>query len=173
MTTTTATPIEPFAVLYARHHDEILRFARRRTGRADLAEDLTSEVFLRALDRLDSFHGGNFAAWLTRIASNVLADHYRSAAVRREVPLAGWDRADVEPGPDLVLLHAWEERGRLEALETAWHHSPRLTDDHRTCLRLRFLEGRSIAQTAELMDRSTGAVKLLQHRAIRMLRDLL
>jgi RNA polymerase sigma-70 factor (ECF subfamily) len=165
--------LEAFAILYARHRDEILHYARKRTSRHDLAEDVTSEVFLRALERLETFHDGNFAAWLTRIASNVLASHFRSAPARLEVPLEGWEAIDHAPGPDLVLIIEAEERGRMESLESAWHHSRRLNDDHRTCLTLRFLEGKTIAQTAELMDRSVGAVKLLQHRATRVLREQL
>lgn len=163
--------LEAFAVLYARHRDEILQYARRRTGRHDLAEDVTSEVFLRALERLETFHGGNFAAWLTRIASNVVVNHFRSAPARLEVPLEGWEAVEHAPGPDLVLVIESEERSRLKSLESAWHHCRRLNDDHRTCLRLRFLEGKTVAQTAEHMDRSVGAVKLLQHRATRVLRD--
>jgi RNA polymerase sigma-70 factor (ECF subfamily) len=161
-----------FADFYSRHRDEIRAVVRKRSGSEDLADDLTSEVFVRALQGLDSFHGGNFAAWLTRIATNVVADHYRSATTRREVAFEELDIvAEPLPGADLVVVRRSEEHRRMQALESAWHSCRRLNDDQRACLSLRFLEGMSVAQTAERMGRSEGAVKLLQHRAIRLLRQ--
>lgn len=166
--------LEAFAVLYAWHRPEILRYASKRSRSTELAEDITSEVFLRALQRLDRFHGGNFAAWLMRIATNVLADHYRSAPATREVSLEVslecQDVTEPAPGPELDLIRRSEQHRLMRALEAAWHDCARLNDDHRLCLSLRFLEGMTIAQTAELMGRSEGAVKLLQHRATRVLR---
>ncbi len=164
-----------FGDLYSQHREEIWRFARKRSGCDQLAEDITSEAFVRALQGLDGFHGGNFAAWLTRIAANLVADHYRSAPTRRELVLdhshPDWDVQEPAPGPDLVVVRRSEERRRRRALESAWHNCSRLNDDQRHCLWLRFVEGLSIAETAERMSRSEGAVKLLQHRATRLLRE--
>lgn len=175
MPTAVSVDRDAFGVLYSRHREEVLRYARRRIGSDELAEDITSEVFLRALQGLDGFHGGNFAAWLTTIAGNLLADHYRAAPTRREVVLdehhPDWGRQEPSPGPDLVVLGQSEESRRMQALSSAWHECRRLNDAQRTCLRLRFIEGLSVAQTAERMDRSEGAVKLLQHRATRLLRQ--
>ena len=156
---------ESFAELYDRYLDTVYRYLVVRTGSPALAEDLTSETFLRALHGLGSFRwqGTDVGAWFLTIARNLVLDHAKSAAARREVSTA--DMLDAERGDggieDAVL-------GRLEARELL-AAVRRLRPEHRDCLALRFLAGRSVAETAAAMGRSEGAVKQLQLRALQAL----
>jgi len=161
---------EAFATLYLRHHDEVFHFLLRRTNDGHLAQDLTSETFLRAWQRIHGFVGGHFVSWLVRIARNLLVDHVRLARVRHEFSVD--EVRELEPAhlghsavgdPAGLLLEREEllEKGRLVQDLLA-----QLTPDQRACLELRFLHERDLAQAAVALDRSVGAVKLLQHRAL-------
>jgi RNA polymerase sigma-70 factor, ECF subfamily len=162
---------DAFGLLYQRHRDEVLRFLYRRTLDRDLAEDLRSEAFVRALHGLSSFSGGNFGAWVTSIARNLVVDHFRCSRVKLEVPVhEWWGLEEPFPGPDALLL---EKLGRTEARGRVARLMSHLTADQHTCLVLRFFHHHTPAETAAVMSRSVGAIKLLQHRAIRAMRDAL
>ncbi len=145
--------------------DGVYRFCYHRTSSVQLAEDLTSETFFRALRAIDSFRwqGRDFGAWLTTIARNLVTDHYKSSrsrleTVSDELPDRGDDSADPERATLTRLTH--------EVLAQALG---RLPDEQRDCVVMRFLQGLSIAETAEALERTEGAVKQLQLRAIRNL----
>ena len=156
---------EAFGQLYDRYVDGVYRFCYHRVSSVSLAEDLTSETFFRALRGIGSFRwqGRDFGAWLTTIARNLVTDHYKSSrnrleTVSDELP----ERDDLGPGPeDAVLTHLTNE-----ALGQALR---RLPAEQRDCVVMRFLQGLSIAETAEVLVRSEGAVKQLQLRAVRNL----
>lgn len=160
---------DAFGQLYDRYVDGIYRFCYYRTSSVSLAEDLTSDTFFRALRAIGSFRwqGRDFGAWLTTIARNLVADHYKSSrsrleTVSDEVP----EPRDLAPGPeDLTVTQLTHE-----VLSAALAGLP---DDQRDCLVMRFLQGLSIAETAEALGRSGGAVKQLQLRAVRHLARLL
>ncbi len=156
---------DAFGALYDRYVDGIYRFCYHRTTNAPLAEDLTSETFFRALRAISTFQwqGRDFGAWLTTIARNLVTDHYKSSRSRHETVTAELpEGGDHAPGPeDLTLSQLTSEvlaRGLRE-----------LPDEQRDCLVMRFLQGLSIAETAEALERSDGAVKQLQLRAVRSL----
>jgi RNA polymerase sigma-70 factor (ECF subfamily) len=156
---------EAFGALYDHYRASIFRFLFYRTRSRPLAEDLTSETFFKALRGLSSFtwQGRDFGAWLTTIARNLAADHFKSARTRLELTTddMGFHEGSTE-GPESDVLRALSTEVLVQALS-------QLPDDQRDCVIMRFLQGLSIAETAEVMGRSDGAIKQLQLRAIRNL----
>jgi len=147
-----------FVDLYERHFHRVYAYVIRRTGSRPEAEDITSEVFERALVNLPKFEwrGVPLLAWLNRIAANALAD--RRQQVERDVTN---QPPDV---PDASESAAIERRAMLFQIVD------RLPDLQRRVIELRFVEGRSIREIAAALDRSEGAVKQLQLRALENLR---
>jgi len=162
---------EGFAALYERHVDLVRGYALSRAGCPVLADDLASETFLRAFRRMELFNGGNLEAWLTSITRNVVTDHFRLARTRRELTVDEVHLHGAQAGPEDLMLERWETARHRDQLKQMRHLMGELTEDQRRCLTLRYLEGRTIAETAKTLERSEGAVKVLQHRAVRALRD--
>lgn len=162
---------EAFGVLYRTHAPDLVRYLLSRTRNRDLTEDLCSESFLRAFKGVDGFGGGNFGAWLTRIARNLLLDHLKLMHTQREVPVGElWGHQELAPGPETLVLEELDRLTSVAAVNVALHE---LTDDQRTCLKLRFYQDHSVHETAVVMSRTEGAVKVLQHRAVRTLGEAL
>jgi RNA polymerase sigma-70 factor (ECF subfamily) len=157
---------EAFGQLYDAYVDTVHRYLLVRVGQRALAEDLTSETFVRALRRIDTFtwQGKDIAAWFITIARNLVADHVKSARFRFEVTTADMRDADrhVDPPDEEVLT-----RQRDEQLVTA---IKALRPEQAECITLRFIQGLNLAETARVLGRSEGAVKQLQLRATRALR---
>jgi RNA polymerase sigma-70 factor (ECF subfamily) len=129
------------------------------------AEDLTQEVFVRAIRALSRYPEGDvpYRAYLLRIARNLLIDEWRkglpSLAEGREPP----DLADLGQGPEATAIARDEHRRLLAALD-------RLPDPYSDVLRLRILEDRTAAQVGALLGQSANAIRQLQHRALAALR---
>lgn len=160
---------EAFGCLYDHYVELVYRYIYYRVGTHSLTEDLTSETFLRALRRICDFHwqGKDFGAWLVTIARNLVADHFKSSRYRLEVCTAEL----VEPGlpqegPERAVLDSMTNRTLLAAVR-------RLGSEQQECVVLRFLHGLSVAETALIMGRKPGAIKALQHRAVRSLARML
>ena len=147
-----------FVEVYERHVNRIYAFVSRRTENRAVAEDITSQVFEQALAALGRFEwrGLPVAAWLFRIASNALADHWRERA-----------RDAHEPPPDVPDAREVEE---IERRITLYRHVEQLPDLQRRVIQMRFVEEKSIREVAAALDRSEGAVKQLQLRALENLR---
>jgi RNA polymerase sigma-70 factor (ECF subfamily) len=160
---------EAFAQLYDLYVDTVFRYVLVRVGNRSLAEDLTSETFLRAMRRIDSFtwQGKDIAAWFVTIARNLIADHVKSAKFRFEVATADMRDADERvDAPDTEVLTRLRDERLVSAIR-------RLGPDQAECVTLRFLQGLSLADTAKVLGKSEGAVKQLQLRATRALRKAL
>lgn len=168
---------EAFGALYERHVDMVRAYVMRRAGNRELAEDLVSETFIRALTKMGSFTGGNFEAWLTTIARNLMLDHFRLSSTRLELTVDEVREvereAETTQGPEDVLIERLTEHESLSSLARVEKAMRLVANDYETCLRLRFLEGQTIAQTAQALGRSQGAVKLLQLRATKAVRAAL
>jgi RNA polymerase sigma-70 factor, ECF subfamily len=150
-----------FDALYELHFERVYYFLARRVHDRATAEDLTSEVFHKALANLATYQwrGAPFAAWLFRIASNALADQYKRASREQPSP----DHAqNPDEHPDLSSL----------GLETIDYHARlfRLVDHLPAVQRQRFVEQRSIREIADRLKKTEGAVKQLQFRALQTLR---
>lgn len=157
-----------FGELYDRYFGRLYRFAYSRVRDQAAAEDITSEVFVKALAALPRFsHTGRpFHAWLYRIAMNAITDSARNSG--RTAPLERLD--DIVP---LWSDTTGDRATRGWELQRAWRLVARLPRDQKTALTLKFREDLATRDIAFVMGRSTGAVKLLLHRAlVRLRRDL-
>ena len=155
-----------FAELYEINFERVYAFVARRVGDRDAAEDVTSEVFHKALANLQRFEwrGAPFAAWLLRIAANAIADRASRTGIELGVddpPELGVDAtADVD-------LEEVEHRARLFRLVDG------LPEDQRRVITMRFAEEKSVREIAEALGRSEGAVKQLQFRGLQNLHEQL
>jgi RNA polymerase sigma-70 factor (ECF subfamily) len=147
-----------FAPLYEAHFDRVYAYVVRRVRDRQDAEDLTSEVFRRALAGLPRFEwrGAPFGAWLIRIAANAVADRWQRQRKRRDLEQ---HEPDKEPsGEDL------ERRVLLFGLVRL------LPEDQRRVIHMRFVEQKTVREIALELGRSEGAVKQLQFRGLEGLR---
>lgn len=160
---------EAFGQLYDHYQSSVYRFLFYRTRSSTLAEDLTSETFLRALRNMTNFRwqGKDFGAWLMTIARNLATDHFKAGRTRLEMTTEDMGaHDDSTEGPESLVLASLTNELLLEALT-------QLPDEQRDCLVMRFLQGMSIAETAAVLGRSDGAVKQLQLRGVRNLAKLM
>ena len=147
-----------FGALYERYFDRVYAFIVTRVHDRDAAEDLTSQTFHRALENLPKFEwrGVPFSAWLFRIAANAMADRWAQAGRERGTPGA----EEFES----INTDAIENRARLFALVR------RLPPEQRRVVLLRFVEQKSVREIAAALQKTEGAVKQLQFRALQTLR---
>jgi RNA polymerase sigma-70 factor, ECF subfamily len=160
---------DAFGALYDRYVDVVYRYVLFRVGDRTLAEDVTSETFLRALRSIGSisYQGRDVGAWFVTIARNIVFDHVKSSRYRLEITTAELaDNREVTDGPEQEVL---TDATNAELLRCV----AQLGDDQRECITLRFIQGLSVAETAARMGRNEGAIKALQHRAVRRLAQLL
>jgi RNA polymerase sigma-70 factor (ECF subfamily) len=157
-----------FDGLYLLFADRVYRYLLARVSDPDWADEITAQVFLRLLEKIDIYRIGPqdnvaiFSAWLYRLAHNKMVDVIRSSKRGQETPLD--QAAHVASGNDLDAVEARLDFARiLEKLQF-------LNDQQREVIVLRFVEEMSIAETAQIMQKSEGAVKALQHRALESLR---
>ncbi len=158
---------DAFAELYRRHLDRIYRFVRSQVPDDSTAEDLTAQVFFKALSSAGSFRGeAAYRSWLYRIAHNVVAtwgrQRARSPLVVEDLP----ESEDLTPSPATQAI-AGEQRAMVRAKVAE------LPPAQREVVALRYLEEFSIEEVADVTDRSKGAVRILLHRArLRLRRSL-
>jgi RNA polymerase sigma-70 factor, ECF subfamily len=160
---------EAFGQLYDHYHGSVYRFVYHRTRSQSLAEDLTSETFLRALRNMSGFRwqGKDFGAWLMTIARNLCTDHFKAGRTRLELTTEDMGaHDDTTEGPESTVLATLTNEVLLDGLR-------QLSEEQRDCLIMRFLQGLSIAETAAVLGRSEGAVKQLQLRGVRNLAKLI
>ena len=154
-----------FDVLYRRYLDRVYAYAFYQLGDHHDAEDATEWTFLGALRAIGRYRdrGSTFRAWLFRIAHNCVANVHRTRSRRRTEPLPeepAWAAPDADPAG---LLH------RAEEIHAVMRAVARLPDDRRQVVLLRFVDGLSAGEIGEVLGRSPGAVRVLQHRALREL----
>lgn len=166
-----ASRFEPIALetLYNQYVDRIYNYVYHRVGRAEIAEDLTAQVFVRMLEAIRAGRGWrtSFSGWLYRIAHNLVIDHYRR---RGRASFIGLDDAlplqsgegDPHRRTELLL-----DRERLRSA------LGQLTEEQAQVITLRFLEDLSIAEVAHSMEKTEGAIKALQYRAVLALKRIM
>ena len=161
---------DAFAEIYDRCYPPIYRHILYRVPTTETAEDLACEVFVRMVESIDDFtyRGRPLLAWLYTIAGNLISSHYRRAdktvGVPLEESLAG-RAADVPDPEEAASLSVDEERLTAAMRE--------LTDDQRQVITLKFFEGLDNVTVAQVLGKSYGAVKALQHRGLEALRRVL
>lgn len=157
---------EAFAQLFEAHFDNLYRYIMLKVGNRADAEDLTQQTFLKALESIGSYRwrGLPFSSWLFRIAHNQAVDYYRKRSKEQNVPL---DETRALASDDPASLA--EQRITLAQLAVACRQ---LTEAQREVIYLRFSSEMSVAETAKIMGKKEGAVKVLQHDAVKKLRKI-
>jgi RNA polymerase sigma-70 factor (ECF subfamily) len=157
-----------FDGLYLLFADRVYRYLLARIGDPGLAEEIAAQVFLRLLEKIDIYrisprdNVAIFSAWLYRLAHNKMVDVLRSNKRNQDAPLE--QAAHVPTGNVIDAIEARLDFQRIvESLQI-------LNEQQREVIVLRFVEELSIAETAQIMQKSEGAVKALQHRALEALR---
>jgi RNA polymerase sigma-70 factor (ECF subfamily) len=161
---------EAYGVLYDRHYDAVYRYCYYRVSDLTLAQDLTSDVFVRMVAKLDTYRirGRPLLAWLYTIARNLITDLHRQNGQASHVPLEEATTLGQDGRRDMA--RAVDRRLQADCLAAALRH---LTEEQRQVILLRFIEDYRNGQVARILDKSEGAIKALQHRALRSLRRAL
>jgi RNA polymerase sigma-70 factor (ECF subfamily) len=155
---------DAFAALYRANVQAIHRYIYYRVNNAQLAEDLTGDVFMGALKSIHDYSdtGKPFIAWLYRIAHARVVDHYRRTQRRPT-------ESDIEDEPIAVNADMDHELLRQQAAQALKKALDGLTDEQQQVIMLRFVEGHSLEMVAQVMNKKANAIKALQHRALRTL----
>jgi RNA polymerase sigma-70 factor (ECF subfamily) len=163
---------EALAILYQEYVDKVYHYIYLRVGQVEEAEDLTQEVFLKALKGIGSYceRGALFVSWLLRIAHNLIIDHYRKQKGRQVILLGeaieGTGTIAIGTDPALTTEQHME---LMELKQTVDKLPPR----EREVIALRFGAELSVSETARVMGKAEGTVKKLQHEAVVKLRKLM
>jgi RNA polymerase sigma-70 factor (ECF subfamily) len=154
--------------LYNVHVHRIFRYVMAKVGNATEAEDITAEIFVKMVEALPRYQQRDvpFQAWLFRIASNQVVDHYRRGSNRQARSLEDLDFADPKTGPEELVEM---QRSLAEVFEAV----KKLPEAQRRVIELRFGADRSVRETAQILNKSENNVKVLQFKAIEKLRKLL
>jgi len=157
---------EAWQIIFEQHYPRLYAYLYYRVGDADVAEDLCGEVFERAVKHIRRFkpRDGGLGGWLTRIAQNLAHDYYRRNKSRPPDPLElneSWISTGDDPSDHLL------NRESAAYLQQALQ---RLTPEQRDVILLRFIAQMRTPEVARILNKTTGAVKALQHRALAALR---
>ncbi len=155
------------AALYHKYHAPVYRYIVYRVGDASVADDLTSDVFCSMVKHIGRYEerGRPFLAWLYTIAGNVVKMHYRQQQKR-----------EFEPLPEEMIDH---HATPSDIAQTNMTHDqlmaamPHLSEIQRQVILLKFIEGYSNREIAAILDKKEGNIRILQHRAILALRQVL
>ena len=158
--------VEAFGLLYDHYLPKIYRFVLLKVSHREEAEDLTHQAFLKAWENIDqyNFKGYSFGSWLYRIAKNITVDYYRS--LRTEVSTEEISELSVESFPFGSLDQKIEWEGLVQGIR-------QLKDVEQDVLIMRFVEDLSPKEIAEVIGKSEGAVKVIQHRAVNNLKKVI
>jgi len=152
---------DAFACLYDAYMERIYRYIYYRVADESLAEDITSQVFLKAWERLDTYHSGSsaFIAWLYRIAHNAVIDEYRT----RKVVIRLDDTRPTEIHHEDKVDEKVDLQFESEQLRKALQE---LTEEQQQVLILKFISGLSTQEIARYLGKQQGAIRALQMRAL-------
>jgi RNA polymerase sigma-70 factor, ECF subfamily len=152
---------EALEELYLMHFDRIYSYLQMTVGNRHDAEDLTNQTFVKMLERIESFEWRTvpISAWLFRIAHNLAMDHFR--AHRR------WQPEEEPPeAEDSAALSAEEEALQSIGRQSMLEMIEGLSTEQQQVLTLKFVFNFPNAEVATILDKTEGAVKSLQHRAL-------
>lgn len=157
-----------FGSLYDYYQPKIYRFVLIKVGRREEAEDLTHEVFKNAWQNISNYKhlGFPFSSWLYKIARNQIVDYYRTKKDETSI-----EKTDPEYFVVPASIHA--DLGAKMEIEKVRVAIAQLRPDYQDVLIMRFVEDLPVKEVALTLDKSEGAVKLLQHRAIKELKTFL
>jgi RNA polymerase sigma-70 factor, ECF subfamily len=160
---------DAFAELYEAYFDKIYRYIVLKIGDRTEAEDMTQQVFLKALKSLPGYKWKDvpFSAWLYRIAHNQVVDHFRKSSREQSCELTE------EITPDDPAENPQAQTELKVSIESLVKATRQLTKAQQEVIALRFSSDLPVADVARLMGRSEGAIKALQHSAVLALRKIM
>ena len=157
-----------FTTLYHNCVVQVYRHVHYRVSALADVEDITQEVFIRVWKAIDryKFRGAPFAAWLITIARNLIADHYRAkkklASSERVEDFSSIAEADPQVDAEVVLNQIYVRRAIFK-----------LKKEKQKVILMRFIDGFSYAEIAKTLNKSEGAIRVIQYRALKELRQIL
>jgi RNA polymerase sigma-70 factor (ECF subfamily) len=158
---------EALGEIYDGYSEKIYYYIYRYLGETRLAEDLTAQVFLKLLEAIKASQGPrtHLSAWLYRVAHNLVVDHFRRRPQAESLPL----EEELVAAPEDVTV-VMEKKLAQQQLRAAISH---LTVDQQQVIVLKFFEGLSNAEVGQVLGKTEGAVKSLQHRALNALHRIM
>jgi RNA polymerase sigma-70 factor (ECF subfamily) len=168
---------DAFAELYDQYYPKIFGYILRRTANLETAQDLTSETFFNALNKLWQFRWRNisFSSWLYKIASNEINQHFRKAEYKKSISLEELREQGFEPvsssDPESELIEAQEKLRQHREFREVQDKIVRLPVKYQEVIALRFFEQKQIKEISEILGKKEGTVKSLLHRAVEKLRE--
>jgi RNA polymerase sigma-70 factor (ECF subfamily) len=159
---------QALAAVYDWYLPRVYRYVLSRLGNVTEAEDVTEDIFLRMLGAIGDYKRTNvpFSAWLFRIARNHLVSYYRRNGLRKSHATIDETVADTRQDPASIVEAQLMLGEVAEAVQ-------KLPDAQRDVISLRFAVGLSIAETAQVLGKRQGNVKMLQHKAVARLQKIL
>lgn len=168
--------IEAFGELYDQYYSKILGYVLRRTASIEIAQDVTSEVFFKALKNLKQFrwHGIPFSSWLYRIATNEIANHFRKNKQEHFYLEEVSNQTSISnPSAETELIEAEAELKRHEEFLAMHENISKLPVKYQEVITLRFFENKQVKEIGEILGKREGTVKSLLHRGLEKLRTLM
>jgi RNA polymerase sigma-70 factor (ECF subfamily) len=167
---------EAFGKLYDQYYSQIFGYVLRRVANIEIAQDITSEVFFKALKNLGKFRWQNisFSFWLYRIATNQIIDYFRKSKHEVFSLEEVSDPVDTSnPSVETEFLQAEEELKRHEDFLILHENIAKLSIKYQEVIALRFFENKRIKEIAQILGKREGTTKSLLHRALEKLRNLM
>jgi RNA polymerase sigma factor (sigma-70 family) len=169
---------DAFARLYDNYYPRIFGYVLRRTANLEVAQDITSETFLKALGKLWQFRwrSVSFSPWLYKIASNEINQYYRRAEYRKSISMEELEEQGFElrspHDPESELMEAQEKLEQHQDFLEIQERITRLPAKYQEVIALRFFEKKQINEIALILGKREGTIKSLLHRAIARLREV-
>ena len=156
-----------FRPLYDRYFEQIFRFVFKRTGKEEVAADVSSQVFLKALQQLHKyqFKGVPFSAWLYRIASNEVAQHYRNTQKSRVVSVEDYNISDV--------IDEMSEGDNEQARQLMLDSLQDLKEGDLALIEMRFFEQRPFKEIADILEITESNAKVKTYRILEKIKKLM
>jgi len=168
---------EAFGKLYDKYYPQIFSYILKRVADLDIAQDITSEAFFKALKNLRKFRWKNisFSGWLYRIANNEIANYYRKNRYLVSLEILR-DEQGFEPvaphNPEIEFLEAEEELKKHQDFLKIQEKISQLPIKYQEVITLRFFEKKKIKEISEILGKKEGTVKSLLSRGLEKLRNL-
>ncbi len=167
---------EAFGELYDRYYSQIFGYVLRRTASIEIAQDVTSGVFFKALKNLGQFHWRDvpFSSWLYRIATNEIANYFRkSKHVQFRLEEVSDSISISNPSAETELIEAEAELKRHEEFLALHQNISKLSIKYQEVITLRFFENKQLKEIGEILGKREGTIKSLLHRGLEKLRKLM
>jgi len=164
---------EAFGELYDEYYPKIFGYILKRTANIEVAQDVTSEVFFKALKNIGKFswRGVPFSSWLYRIATNEIANNFKGDRRRRALTEEASESVDLSsPSPDIEIAQAEEELKKHEEFLALHEAVAKLPFKYQEVITLRYFEKKHLKEIGEILGKREGTVKSLLHRGLEKLR---